>query len=101
MIRLKTLERHHPAPRPQFIRQQRENTGCKPRPQLEAKSPDTLDHVGMVIMEGSPWCFPCQEPHLEHDEIRRRRISRNLIWNMSETYEIRTRYRHYGQAEIH
>jgi 5-methylthioribose kinase len=26
----------------------------------------------MVNMEGSPWCFPCEEPHWEHECLRQR-----------------------------
>jgi hypothetical protein len=80
MNRLTTLERHHSAPRPQFIRQQRENTGWKPRPQQEAKAPDTLNPVGMVNMEGSPWCFPCEEPHSEHECPRQREEEDPGLW---------------------
>jgi len=35
----------------------------KPRPQQEAKAPDTLKPVGMVKIEA--WFLPCQEPHRE------------------------------------
>jgi hypothetical protein len=48
MGRLTTVERNQSAPRPQFTRQQRDATGWKPRPQQEAKAPDTLKPVGMV-----------------------------------------------------
>jgi hypothetical protein len=71
MGRLTTVERNQSAPRPQFTRQQRDATGWKPRPQQEAKAPDTLKPVGMVDTEQTPWCSPCQEPHRE-DECPRR-----------------------------
>jgi hypothetical protein len=32
--------------------------------------PDTLDPVGMVNLEGSPWFFLYQEPHLENECLR-------------------------------
>jgi hypothetical protein len=67
MGRLTTVERNQSAPRPQFARQQRDATGWKPRPQQEAKAPDTLKPVGMVDTEQTPWCSPCQEPHREDE----------------------------------
>jgi hypothetical protein len=69
MGHLTTIERNQSAPRPQFSRQQRDATGWKPRPQQEAKAPDTLKPVGTVDIEA--WCLPCQEPHRE-DECPRR-----------------------------
>jgi hypothetical protein len=69
MNRMTTVERNQSAPRPQFSRQQRDATGWKPRPQQEAKAPDTLKPVGTVDIEA--WCLPCQEPHRE-DECPRR-----------------------------
>jgi hypothetical protein len=67
MGRLTTVERNQSTPRPQFTRQQRDATGWKPRPQQEAKAPDTLKPVGMVDTEQTPWCSPCQEPHREDE----------------------------------
>jgi hypothetical protein len=65
MNRLTTLERyHHP---PNLSLSDNQNAGWKPRPQQEAKAPDTLDLVGMVNLEGSPWCF----------------LARNLIQRMN------------------
>jgi hypothetical protein len=72
MNRLTNLERQHSAPRPQFTRQQKENTGWKLKPQQETKAHDTLTPIGMVNMEGSPWCFPCEEPHWENECPRKR-----------------------------
>jgi hypothetical protein len=53
------------ASRHPFVR--KESTGWKEKPQQEEKSLDTLNHVGMVNLEEFPWCFPCQEPHLEEE----------------------------------
>jgi len=60
---LNTVERNQSAPRPQFTRQQRDATSWKPRPQQEAKAPDTLKPVGIVDIEA--WFLPCQESHRE------------------------------------
>jgi hypothetical protein len=65
MNHMTTVERNQSAPRPQFSRQQRDATGWKPRPQQEAKAPDTLKPVGTVDIEA--WCLPCQEPHREDE----------------------------------
>jgi hypothetical protein len=67
MNRLTSLERNQSALRPPFVRQQRDATGWKEKPQQEAKAPDTLNPVGMVNLEESPWCSPCQEPHPEDE----------------------------------
>jgi hypothetical protein len=42
MTRLTNLERNQSTPRPPFVRQQKDATGWKERPQQEAKAPDTL-----------------------------------------------------------
>jgi hypothetical protein len=69
MNMLTTLERYHHPSKPKFIRQP--NVGWKPRPQQEAKAPNTLDLFGMVCLEELPWCLPCQEPHPKEDYLRR------------------------------
>jgi hypothetical protein len=61
------VERNQSTSRPQFTRQQRDAIGWKPRPQQEEKAPDTLNLVGMVNTEETPWCSPCQEPHWEDE----------------------------------
>ena len=45
-------------------------------PQQEVKDPNTLNLIGMVNIEELPWCFPCQEMHLE-DECPRRTKEEN------------------------
>ena len=70
MNRLTSMERNQSALRPPFVRQQRNVIGWKEKPQQEAKAPDTLNLVGMVNLEESPWCYPCQESHTE-DECTR------------------------------
>jgi hypothetical protein len=65
VTRLTNLERNQSAPKPPFIKQQKDVTGWKARPQQEAKAYDTLKPVGMVKIEESQWFSPCQEPHLE------------------------------------
>jgi hypothetical protein len=52
--------------------------GWKLRPQKEAKAPDTLNPIGMVNTEGSPWCFPCEEPHMEY-KCSRQREEKNIL----------------------
>jgi hypothetical protein len=69
MNHMTTVERNQSTPKPHFARQQRDATGWKPRPQQEAKVPDTLKPVGTVDIEA--WCLPCQEPHRE-DECPRK-----------------------------
>jgi hypothetical protein len=59
------VERNQCAPRPQFSRQQRDATSWKPRPQQEAKAPDTLKPVWTIDIEA--WCLPCQEPPREDE----------------------------------
>jgi hypothetical protein len=92
MGRLTTVERNQSALRPQFTRQQRDAIGWKPKPQQEAKAPDTLNPVGMVNTEETPWCSPCQEPHLEDECPRRDEESSDsmnfmdMICNFREEY---------------
>jgi hypothetical protein len=71
MGHLTTVERNESASRPQFTKQRRDATGWKPRPQQEAKAPDTLKPVGMVETEKASWCLPCQDPHREYECPRR------------------------------
>jgi hypothetical protein len=59
MGRLTTMERNQSSPKPQFARQQRDATGWKPRPQQEAKAPDTFKPFGMVDTKQTLWCSPC------------------------------------------
>ena len=65
---MNTLEINQSSPRPQFVRQQRESSSWKPRPQQEEKAPDTLKPFGTIDIEA--WCLACQEPHKE-DECSR------------------------------
>jgi len=65
MNKIKNMERNQPALRLPFVRQQKDATGSKTRPQQEAKALNTLNPVGMVNIEESPWCSPCQEAHQE------------------------------------
>ena len=58
MGRLTTVKRNQSTSRPQFSRQHRDVTVWKPRPQQEAKAPNTLKPVGMVDTEA--WCLPCK-----------------------------------------
>jgi hypothetical protein len=65
MGHLTIVERNKFSPRPQFTRQERDAIGWKPRPQQEAKAPNTLKPVGMV--DTKTWCLKCQEPHKEYE----------------------------------
>jgi hypothetical protein len=65
MNHMTIVERNQYAPRPQFVRKQRDAIGWKPRPQQEAKARDTLKPIGTVDVEA--WCLPCQEPHKEDE----------------------------------
>jgi hypothetical protein len=47
-------------------------------------SNDTLNPVGMVNLEESPWCSPCQEPHPE-DECPRREEDSHDSMNFIDT----------------
>jgi outer membrane receptor for ferric coprogen and ferric-rhodotorulic acid len=67
MNRLTSLEKNQSAQRPSFLKQQRDATGWKTKHQQEAKALNTLNPVGMVNLEESPRCSPCQEPHLEDE----------------------------------
>jgi hypothetical protein len=60
MGQITTVERNQSPSRPQLSRKQRDATGWKPRPQQEAKAPDTLKMVGMVNTKQTLWCSPCQ-----------------------------------------
>jgi len=64
---LTNLEKKYFSPRPHFIIQQRENVSWKLKTRQETNAPDTLHPLGIVNIEKSPWCFPCEEPHSEHE----------------------------------
>jgi hypothetical protein len=65
MNQMKNMERNQFSLRLPFVRQWKDVIGSNTRPQQEAKDLNTLNPIGMVNIEESPWCSPYQEAHQE------------------------------------
>jgi hypothetical protein len=91
MGRLTIVERNKYALIPHFIKHQRDAIGWTLKPQQEAKSPNTLNPVGMVNTEETPWCSPCQEPHQEDECPQRDEDSYDSMNFMDMIYNFQRR----------